>query len=204
MSYFNTKRDNALIESGTHFWCHACLVARPNNILSPDLRYCFPCYDLLLTEAAHGRESGKIKKKSLPYWIPATPTQQRLYNEPQPVTGVLKTSDVYLDTSVILATVNEPENTVAKKESPTPKIALSGKPETRGRPQVELPEEAIIEMAKSGMGYKRIAARLNIEYGIDAKYRTIARVVKGERNDTQEQRGQSQIHERLSETTKGS
>jgi len=49
---FDAKRDNELIAAGTHFWCHACQVARLLAEKSLDERYCRPCRDLLKAEAA--------------------------------------------------------------------------------------------------------------------------------------------------------
>jgi len=49
---FDIKRDNELIKTGTHFWCQACVVARPVKELSPDPRYCKSCYAFLKAEAS--------------------------------------------------------------------------------------------------------------------------------------------------------
>lgn len=49
---FDIKRDNELINAGTHFWCHACMVARLWAEKSPDERYCFRCFAVLMDEAA--------------------------------------------------------------------------------------------------------------------------------------------------------
>ena len=51
MSYFDIKRNNQLIASGTHFWCEACVVARTLVEQSPDPRYCQGCFDVLKVEA---------------------------------------------------------------------------------------------------------------------------------------------------------
>jgi hypothetical protein len=62
---FDVKRDNELIAAGTHFWCHACQVARPLASKSPDERYCQGCFDVLTYEA------GLLPPKSRkPAWIP--------------------------------------------------------------------------------------------------------------------------------------
>jgi len=58
----------------------------------------------------------------------------------------------------ILATVNDKKSEVAKKKAVTPKM---GKPETRGRPQIELPVEAIMEMAKASL--RALFARETLE-----------------------------------------
>ena len=59
---FDSARDNTRIAAGTHFWCHACQVARPNQELSPDNRYCLRCYEFLNKEAAlAGKNAGQWK-----------------------------------------------------------------------------------------------------------------------------------------------
>ena len=50
-NYFDIKRDNELIAAGSHFWCEACVVARPLVEQSPDPRYCLSCFDVLKVEA---------------------------------------------------------------------------------------------------------------------------------------------------------
>ena len=47
---FDTRQDNELIATGTHFWCHACMVARPLDDVSPDPRYCQRCYESLAAD----------------------------------------------------------------------------------------------------------------------------------------------------------
>ncbi len=52
MLYFDIKRENELIgNDGSHFWCEACVVARPLYDKSPDPRYCLGCYGVLSHEA---------------------------------------------------------------------------------------------------------------------------------------------------------
>ena len=62
--YFSIKRDNELIAAGTHFWCQACVVARPLVEQSPDPRYCLSCYEVLKTEA------GLLAGRKKPTWVP--------------------------------------------------------------------------------------------------------------------------------------
>jgi len=52
-----------LIAAGSHFWCDACVVARPQVEQSPDPRYCRGCYEILKTEA----EMQSTKKAA---WMP--------------------------------------------------------------------------------------------------------------------------------------
>jgi len=59
---FDVKKDNELIAAGTHFWCHACQIAKPNSQLSDDTRYCQGCYDFLLKEGElEGKRAGSWK-----------------------------------------------------------------------------------------------------------------------------------------------
>lgn len=61
---FDIKRDNDLIKAGTHFWCQACIVARPLKEQSPDPRYCKSCYVFLKAEAS------LLPTNNRPGWIP--------------------------------------------------------------------------------------------------------------------------------------
>jgi hypothetical protein len=72
-----------------------------------------------------------------------------------------------------MATVNGKKSEVAIIQ------ATVGK--KRGRKQGDLPLELIKKWASEGMDSKRIASRLNTEHGIEVSFRTIARVMKGER-----------------------
>ena len=55
----------------------------------------------------------------------------------------------------------------------------------RGRPKHyekrELPEELIRQLSSEGMGSRAIASRLRAERGIKVSYKTIQRVLSGER-----------------------
>jgi hypothetical protein len=61
---FDSKRDKELIAAGTHFWCDACMIARPLDAQSPDPRYCQGCHDFLLKEAEISHPSRR------PSWYP--------------------------------------------------------------------------------------------------------------------------------------
>ena len=65
---FDIKRDKELIAAGTHFWCEACLMAKPVDEKSADLRYCRGCYDFLTGEAS----TLAITRK--PGWVPRETT----------------------------------------------------------------------------------------------------------------------------------
>jgi len=74
--YFSIKRDMAIVRAGG-FFCQGCLVGKPMDDKSPDLRYCLSCYEFL-TEEYRVKElmsPGRAK----PRWAPvlsATTAQQ--------------------------------------------------------------------------------------------------------------------------------
>ena len=68
----------------------------------------------------------------------------------------------------------------AKPPSDQP-VILSPLKHSRGRRKKELPMNYISQLINAGMGCKKIARKLKDERGVDCSYRTIARVVKGER-----------------------
>ncbi len=83
--YFSIKRDNELIASGSHFWCKACVVAKPLDDISPDVRYCQGCYDILLKEAellpTNKRAAWmpkNVSRKTAPDTTQTTPARQEV------------------------------------------------------------------------------------------------------------------------------
>ena len=50
--YFKQIYRPELKRAGTHFFCNACLVHRPQKNRSPDERYCHECFDFLMEEAS--------------------------------------------------------------------------------------------------------------------------------------------------------
>ena len=58
---------------------------------------------------------------------------------------------------------------------------IKSRTETRGRKAVILPEDLIRQLSDTGMGSKMITARLKVEHAIHVSYKTIQRVLKGER-----------------------
>jgi len=159
MIEFDIKRANELIAAGTHFWCKACLVARPLDDRSPDRRYCQGCYDFLLKEAE--MLTGHIKK---PTWIPCKNGQQ---NQPHvsPYGGRN------------MSTLGEEKIEVDIFQPSVAKVRR-GK---RGPKHKALPHELIEQWADEGMGSKAIATRLNKERGVKVSYKTIQRVLSDER-----------------------
>jgi len=146
------KQQLALINSGSHFYCFACLEAIPVDDVSPDGRYCINCFEFLQQEAE------LLPETKRPRWIPKASKN-----------SALKTIHVPSDDVLILSTVNDKKTTVDKIGAVT---GLS----KRGRKKAALPVESIRKMAAAGMGSKRIAAEL-LKQGIPANYRTIARII---------------------------
>lgn len=60
---FNIKRDIEIVNAGG-FFCEACLVGKPLCDISPDLKYCQDCYEILQEEKMIARES----KDQRGYW----------------------------------------------------------------------------------------------------------------------------------------
>ena len=145
------------------FFCHTCLMDKPATEASPDPRYCQGCYDFLTKEAEllDGRKPTWVPKDSQSITrTPLEPSCKPL----QPTSGV---GHNYIDTQIgsgIMSTVE------SKKDD--------GK---RGPKQKALPRELIKQWAGEGMGSRVIALKLNSELGIKVSYRTIQRVLSGER-----------------------
>jgi len=152
------------------FFCHTCLIDRPLKEVSPDPRYCKYCYEFLLSE---WKLMSHLRK---PPWVPAQDAVNKLIRVKSE--GV-ETPHVVQGVRVILSTVKGNNSEVDKKESRPP---IGIKTETRGRKQTNLPHDFIKRLASKGLGSKGIAARLKVEHGINCSYRTVARVLKGERN----------------------
>lgn len=170
---FDTARDSALIKAGTHFYCWGHLGARPIEEQSADPRYCQSCYEFLLQEAEllHSRAE----------WVPKVIRGFRpLINKVQDAPQAKHIPSVKGD--IILANTS---TTPAKRQlimstPKTPKPA-SGK-KRRGPRYKVLPVGTIKRWAKTnGMGSKAIATRLGRERGIEVSYKTIQRILAGQR-----------------------
>jgi len=159
--YFNIKRDNELIAAGTHFWCEACVVARPLGNQSPDPRYCLHCYEVLVKEAAMLKDAGSWRR---PGWLPVTCSNAKR--------GAKKTGDTQSPIPRNMSTLKDEIITV---DIIRPRI---GK---RGPRKMELPDYKIKQLHNNGMGAKAIATQLKREHGIEVSYKTIQRVLSGER-----------------------
>ncbi len=149
------------------FFCYACLEDKNEQELSPDPRYCCGCYDFLLKEAE------MIPSNKYPAWIPKS--------QQSPVEAKNKPRSQYQVSRVgggIMSTLGS-EKSVVDIIRPAVASRASGK---RGPKHRQLPEDLIWRLAGEGMGSKAIATRLK-EQGIKVSYRTIQRVLSGERSN---------------------
>ena len=158
MSNFDVKR-NREIEKAGGFWCHACLVSHPATEQSPDPRYCQGCYDFLHKEAE------MLPRNKRPAWIPKSQKARKKQYQVSQVRGGIM-------------------STLESKEIEVDIIKLpvgTRKPPKRGPKHKDLPIELIEQLARESIGSKAIATRLNAEHGIKVSYKTIQRVLSGER-----------------------
>lgn len=154
--YFDIKRDSAIINAGG-FFCQACLVGKPQTESSPDRRYCQGCYDFLLKEATMLQGA----KRKPPGWVPKKPEAAQVPQDMRIIMSTLKSIKSEVDTIPL--------------SSPRAKAAK------RGPKPHRLPEELIKQLAGKGMGSKAIATKLKLDHGINVSYKTIQRVLTGER-----------------------
>ncbi|GAH69498.1 unnamed protein product [marine sediment metagenome] len=159
---FDIKQDMAIVKAGG-FFCQACLVGKPASEQSPDERYCQGCYEFLLEEA----KMLVTARQKRPEWVPKK-TLRKSTKEVAQVSDYMRKN---------MATVEDEKSKVAI----IPPSVAPAKVAKRGPKPRALPVELITQWASEGIGYKRIAARLKVECGIEVGFRTIARVVKGER-----------------------
>lgn len=157
---FDCARDTALIKAGTHFYCHGHLGARPLEERSRDSRYCQGCCDFLLQEAEMA--GGHYRKAS---WIPRV--SGTVVKSPAPILpdggGVMST----LTTPKSEVDIIAPRERVLKKRGPKYKV---------------LPVKVIMRWAEQdGLRSKAIATRLGKERGIKVSYKTVQRILLGQR-----------------------
>ena len=91
--------------------------------------------------------------------------------------SVLEAMNPSTESSRALATLENNKNTVAIFPPRAPSAAV-GK---RGPKPKILPLELIMQWAGEGDGSKKIASRLKTEHGIEIGFRTIARILCGQR-----------------------
>lgn len=183
-NYFDIKRDNELIAAGTHFWCEGCLMARPLDEQSSDPRYCRGCCDFLIQEAN--------LTSSRADWVPKVKRERgskkstigKVQDAPQvdrtpPVKGDIipnHTSTPPAKRQRIMSTLETPKGEVDV-------IAPRGRAlKKRGPKHKVLPVRVIMRWAeKEEMGSKAIATRLGKERGIKVSYKTVQRILLGQR-----------------------
>lgn len=161
--YFNIKRDNELIAAGTHFWCEACVVARPIDDKSPDPRYCLECFGVLSHEAS------LLNPRSRPKWVPKVAKilktdAQKVNKVSQHIVPIMHTIKTQQNRSVHNST-EDAKNYALTKRGP--------------KPRADLPMEVITQWAGEGMGLKAICTRLKAEYDIAVHHTTILRRLQG-------------------------
>jgi hypothetical protein len=162
--YFEQMYRPELKWAGTHFLCNACLVHRPQENRSPDERYCMECYDFLVDEVNHMGMRGVTRR---PDWMPReAPLQEE--NEKKVVPYV----------SGIMSPMNDEKSEVDIIKPAPPKKEVA----KRGRKQRQLPIELIEQLHSQDMGSKAIASSLKARQGVVVSYKTIQRILKGERN----------------------
>ena len=142
------------------FFCYTCLEDKDRKELSPDPRYCQGCYDFLLKEAE------MLPGGKRPAWIPK-----------EGKIGHQKSIQVSGDVVLNMSTLNDKKSEVDIIQPSVGKVTRV----KRGPKQKPLPQELIEQWAGEGMGSKAIASKLNNELGIKVSYKTIQRLLSGER-----------------------
>ena len=154
--YFDIKCDIAIVNAGG-FFCESCLLGKPASESSPDPRYCQGCYYFLIQEAAMDtRRRGDD-------WKP-----KKAHKKAVQVAGDMRRIMSPLESKKIEVDIIHPPGATR----------TSGK---RGPKHRSLPEDLIRQLAGEGMGSKAIAARLKAEHRVKVSYRTIQRILSGER-----------------------
>jgi len=154
--YFDVKQDIQIINAGG-FFCQACLVGKPAQEQSPDPRYCQGCYVFLLKEAA--TESS------------------RRFADWKPRKSPKEAAQVSQDMRTIMSTLDYQKSQVDIIQSSVGKVTRA----KRGPKHRDLPGDLIRRLAAESMGSKAIATKLRKEQGIPVSYKTIQRVLSGER-----------------------
>ena len=112
-----------------------------------------------------------------PAWIPKPYSYSVRGAVAREITGE-KPIPVVVDGVLNMSTLNDKNSKVDIIEPSVAKVTR-GK---RGPKQKPLPQELIEQWASEGMGSKAIASQLKRGQGIDVSYKTIQRVLSGQRN----------------------
>ncbi len=155
---FSAIRDRQIIEVGG-FWCSACCEGKPASEQSPDPRYCRGCFEFLKNEAE------LLPPTKRPGWIPkAEKAHEKAIPVPQDMVSNMST----LDSEKSEVDIINPPTLLRPQAKRGPKHRV-------------LPEDLIRSLAADGMGSKAIVSKLKAEQGIVVSYKTIQRVLSGER-----------------------
>ena len=153
---FNIKKDKQYPE-----FCQACLIGKAEAEMNKrDTRYCLECQPVieyeysLLADKSHSKRYEPVKPEANFKAIESPSVEKG--------TGEGKTK---------MSTSNE-NNATVDNFRPTGRLKTYKKR--------ELPEELIMQLHSDGMGSKAIATRLK-DRGIDVSYKTIQRVLAGQR-----------------------
>ncbi len=148
------------------FFCHACLEDKSASEQSLDTRYCLGCFGFLKNEAE------MLTDRHRHDWMPITPDKAPEANR------TAKQSVVIVgEGSQIMSTLDDNKIEVDIIQPLVVKVTR----EKRGPKYKALPQELIEQWAGEGMGSKAIASKLKGELGTKVSYKTIQRLLSGER-----------------------
>lgn len=175
-TYFDSRRDAEVITAGG-FFCQACLVGKPAEERSVDSRYCQGCHEFLKEETEK-----VVPRTNCLEIVGGKDIIQKSLEKAQG--GTFK-GDIINKRGVVGVKVGSGiMSTVERVKTETD--AISSSPPSvegvkRGPKQRRLPEGLIKQLARRDMGSKSIAAKLKRDKGITVSYKTIQRVLSGER-----------------------
>ena len=152
--YFDIKRDMAF-----PFFCQACLVGKPESERSEkDARYCNFCQPVIEAEYAM---QGRLTR-----YKPAKPES-------------IKSLELFVDKDIYPAEEKAKMSTLNSPSLTVDNFRPQGRPKTYKKKI--LPEGQIRQFHNEGMGPKAIATKLKREQSIAVSYKTIQRILSGER-----------------------
>jgi len=142
------------------YFCQACVVGKAAELMSKkDARYCTTCQSFI------EKEYIQLGKRYTP--IPHNPQDGKI--------------DALLDAGI----QNHMREEITKLSTSNLTDLTVDNFSPRGRPKTykkkELPEGIIKQLHNKGQGSKAITTKLKTELGIDVSYKTIQRVLAGER-----------------------
>jgi len=149
------------------FFCYTCLEDKDRKELSPDQRYCQGCYDFLLKEAE------MLPDNKRPKWVPRAQSKKDSTGKNSGQKVIQVSQDVVLN----MSTLDDKKIEVDIIQPSVGKVTR----EKRGPKHKALPQELIKQWSGEGMGSKAIASKLSNELGIKVSYKTIQRLLSGER-----------------------